>query len=63
MINVPDKIYLQIGEEIPDDTDFNQISEVTWCKEKIFENDIEYIRADIYYNAIRNNTISNSVSK
>ncbi|MEM4325930.1 MAG: hypothetical protein QXU40_01365 [Candidatus Pacearchaeota archaeon] len=63
MINVPDKIYLQIGEETPDDTDFNQISEVTWCKEKIFENDVEYIRADIYYNAIRNNTISNSVSK
>ena len=49
MKNLPDKIYLQIGEDINIDsnTDFNTLEEVTWCKDKINNNDIVYIRADL----------------
>ena len=49
MKNLPDKIYLQIGEDINIDsnTDFNTLKEVTWCKDKINNNDIVYIRADL----------------
>ena len=47
MENKPKKIYLQVGDECPDDVDFNELYEVTWCDECIHENDIEYIRADL----------------
>lgn len=40
--NIPEKIYLQIGDECPDDADFNELSEVSWCKDKIYDNDIEF---------------------
>jgi hypothetical protein len=43
MTNIPKTIYLQIGEECSTDEDFNNLSEVSWCAEKIFENDIEYV--------------------
>lgn len=48
MKNLPDKIYLQVGEDINIDanTDFNSLTEVTWCKDKINDNDIVYIRVD-----------------
>ena len=42
MKNVPEKIYLQIGEDCPDDVDFYELSEITWCADKIHDNDIEY---------------------
>jgi hypothetical protein len=43
MTNIPKTIYLQIGEECPmDDEDFNKLHGVTWCAERINENDIEY---------------------
>lgn len=41
MKNIPGKIYLQIGDEC-DSEDFNELSEVSWCKDKIYDNDIEY---------------------
>ena len=44
MKNIPDKIYLQIGDNTPKDVDFKDLDDVTWCSEKIGENDIEYIR-------------------
>jgi len=40
--NIPKKIYLQLGDDIPD-CDFNDLSEVCWHKEKVFDNDIEYV--------------------
>jgi hypothetical protein len=43
MTNIPKTIYLQIGKECPDDEDFNDLSEVSWCAEKVNENDIEYV--------------------
>ncbi len=43
MKNIPNKIYLQIGEDCRKDDDFNEL-EVTWCKERINKNDIVYYR-------------------
>jgi len=41
MKNIPEKIYLQIGDDC-DSEDFNELSEVSWNKDKIYENDIEF---------------------
>lgn len=43
MKNIPKKIYLQISDDA-DMTcdDFNELSEVSWCDERINDNDIEY---------------------
>lgn len=43
MENMPNKIYLIVGDECPDDIDFKQLSEVTWSSNRNFKNDIEYI--------------------
>ncbi len=45
MENIPHKIFLQIGEDCPDDADFDMLQEVTYSKGKINSNDIEYINA------------------
>lgn len=48
MKNIPNVIYLQVGElsdEELREVDFNEISdEVTWCKDKVFKTDIEFHR-------------------
>ena len=44
MKNIPERIYLQIGEDTPHDCNFEELDEVTWCQDKISDNDIEYIR-------------------
>ena len=54
MINIPEKIYLQIGDEC-DSEDFNELSEVSWCKDKIYENDIEFV--------LKEKTDNNSLKK
>ena len=41
MKNAPKKIWLNVGDVFPDD-DFNELSGVTWCEDKIGENDIPY---------------------
>ena len=43
MKNIPKKIFLQV-EGAYDQDDFNECHEVTWCKDKINKNDIEYVR-------------------
>jgi hypothetical protein len=47
MKNIPKTIYLQIGKDCPDDEDFNDLAEVSWCAERINENDIEYANEEI----------------
>ena len=44
MKNLPKKIYLQVGElDENDNNDFEMLrSDVTWCVDKIYKNDIEY---------------------
>jgi len=42
--NLPEKIYLQIGDDEPleDWNDLPTGAEITWCVDKIFDNDIVY---------------------
>lgn len=44
MTNVPDSIFLVIGEDTPDGADFEELDEVTWSKERVSYKDIEYTR-------------------
>ncbi len=57
MKNVPETIYLQVGdpsvnsEDEMQDFDFKEIEDVpdavTWCRDRIFSTDIEFVRKDI----------------
>lgn len=51
MTNIPDRIFLQIGEDCPSDADFNELGEVSWCDDRINENDLEYklVKKGRYY--------------
>ena len=44
MKNIPQKIYLQIGEGAELAEDFSELSEedIAWSTDRIFDNDIEY---------------------
>ena len=44
MTNVPDSIFLVIGEDTPDGADFDELDEGTWSKERVSYKDIEYTR-------------------
>lgn len=44
MTNVPDRIFLVIGEDTPDGADFDELDEVTWSKERVSYKDIEYTK-------------------
>lgn len=46
-MKAPEKIYLQVGENCPDDADFKELAEVTHSGKRIYKNDIEYVRKDI----------------
>ena len=51
----PEKIYLQVCGDCNDNDcvncKFEDVEDnVTWCKDKIFEKDIEYVRADAFIN-------------
>lgn len=45
MKNVPNKIYLQVDADGETPKDFKGL-DVTWCKDKIYENDIKFLRKD-----------------
>lgn len=42
--NLPERIYLNLGDGCLDDADFHALSEVTWSEDKATDNDVEYIR-------------------
>jgi len=44
MKNQPNKIYLNVGDFAEEDDSFEDLFQVTWCTDKIFEDDLEYIR-------------------
>lgn len=48
MKNLPQSIWLNIGDGVPDDADFRDLSEVTWCEEQVSDGDIEYHLAPIW---------------
>lgn len=43
----PARIYLVIGDNLEDGDEFNDLGDVTWCQDKQYETDIEYVRADV----------------
>jgi len=50
-IEIPEKIYLQIGDEVDlSQVNFNQLDHenVTWCDKSCFKNDLEYIDIRLY---------------
>jgi hypothetical protein len=51
-MNGPKKIYLQVfGDNGDERTDaWWPDEDVTWCEDRIYDSDVEYIRADIAYN-------------
>jgi hypothetical protein len=42
----PERIWLQTGTEIDEDLTDVAWGEVSWCQDKIYESDIEYVRID-----------------
>jgi hypothetical protein len=44
--DAPQTIYLQVGDECPDDAKWKELIDVCWCDEQVFDNDIVYVRAD-----------------
>lgn len=46
LTNCPERVFLQIGEDCPDDANFKDLEGVTWCAHGVEDNDIEYFRAD-----------------
>lgn len=33
--NAPDSIFLVVGDEVPEGTDFAELSDVTWSRERV----------------------------
>jgi hypothetical protein len=51
MKNLPDKIFLNLGdltEEEYNETDFQELSEVTWSEDDVQGRNVEYIRKDAF---------------
>jgi hypothetical protein len=48
MTDAPERIYLQVGPDCtPEDLPDVEWSEASWCRDRVFDTDIEYVRADI----------------
>lgn len=47
----PERIYLVVGD-VPENADFQYLSDVTWCADSQFDTDIEYVRTDIATEAL-----------
>ena len=45
MNNIPKIIYLNLGPDGQSAPDFDELSAVTWCRDRIDPGDIEYVRA------------------
>lgn len=60
MQNIPEKIYLQIGEEVDadEDIDFNELAGVSWCSDKIYENDLVYLNKQYLRDYLNSHTVN-----
>lgn len=51
-MKAPEKIYLQVCGDCKDNDckncKFEDLENITWCKDKIFEKDVEYTRTDAF---------------
>lgn len=48
-VEIPERIWLQIeneGAESPDEVLIGDISDATWCVERIYDSDVEYVKAN-----------------
>ena len=54
MKHIPNKIFLNIGFKPEKGDDFNDLQEVTWCVDKVNDNDIEYQRKPIWHDLVKN---------
>ena len=43
----PERIFLQGGPQLPSETEFGVLSEVTWCRDDVDGTGIPYVRADL----------------
>jgi hypothetical protein len=55
MKNIPKVIYLQIDADGETPEDFNELDGVSWCTEKINENDLEFRAVFTYVNQNKRN--------
>ena len=47
--NTPARIFLVMGEEdVTPEDNFLELAEITWCSEKVYKTDVEYVRKDLY---------------
>jgi hypothetical protein len=55
MKNIPNKIYLQVGDEDDlENVDFNELADVSWCQDQIFDTDLVYYhRKNINWKQLR----------
>ena len=55
MQNIPNRIYLQTGLEDNGETssDFNELDMVSWCADKIYSDDLEYISVSFISHRIK----------
>lgn len=46
--SAPERIWLQVGDDVKDERDMAEVDwyEASWCRERIFDTDIEYVRVD-----------------
>ena len=46
--HAPERIWLQVGDDVTTAAEMSDVdwSEASWCRDKIFDTDIEYVRID-----------------
>ena len=54
MKNIPNTIFLNLGEDLEYFEDFNELGAVTWCVDKVGDGDIEYQRKPIWHDLKKN---------
>lgn len=50
MKNLPKRIYLQVDPDNENPEDFNELSGVTWCAERVNKSDIKFVLPVENYN-------------
>lgn len=50
MKNQPERIFLTLGLAETKDVDFNELTQITWCRDRIFENDLPYYSRNFLIN-------------
>lgn len=46
--HAPERIWLQVGDDVHTAAEMSDVdwSEASWCRDRIFDTDIEYVRID-----------------